>query len=135
MFGAHDQSFVVPFVVPRRGHLLKLLRYRYSTSCKAYSAEFLLRCAYSSANFECGNDLSLGFQFQVHHQSQVMSADFCLFRIDITYGWLNYQIEHHMFPDMTPLQYRKFQPLVKSICQKHKVTTVANSVVMLTDLF
>jgi hypothetical protein len=26
--------------------------YRYSTSCKAYSAEFLLRCAYSSANFE-----------------------------------------------------------------------------------
>ena len=28
--------------------------YRYSTSCKAYSAEFLLRCAYFSANFECG---------------------------------------------------------------------------------
>lgn len=75
--------------------------YRYSTSCKAYSAEFLLRCAYSSANFECGNDL-----------------------VDITYGWLNYQIEHHMFPDMTPLQYRKFQPLVKSICKKHGVMYV-----------
>lgn len=75
--------------------------YRYSTSCKAYSAEFLLRCAYSSANFECGNDL-----------------------IDITYGWLNYQIEHHMYPDMTPLQYRKFQPLVRSICKKHGVMYV-----------
>lgn len=75
--------------------------YRYSTSCKAYSAEFLLRCAYSSANFECGNDL-----------------------VDITYGWLNYQIEHHMFSDMTPLQYRKFQPLVKSICKKHGVMYV-----------
>ena len=75
--------------------------YRYSTSCKAYSAEFLLRCAYSSANFECGNDL-----------------------IDIVYGWLNYQVEHHMFPDMTPLQYRKFQPLVKSICKKHGVMYV-----------
>lgn len=75
--------------------------YRYSTSCKAYSAEFLLRCAYSSANFECGNDM-----------------------IDIIYGWLNYQIEHHMFPDMTPLQYRKFQPLVKSICKKHGVMYV-----------
>ena len=75
--------------------------YRYSTSCKAYSAEFLLRCAYSSANFECGNEL-----------------------VDIVYGWLNYQIEHHMYPDMTPLQYRKFQPLVKSICKKHGVMYV-----------
>merc|ERR1712151_1117319 len=72
--------------------------YRYSTSCKAYSAEWFLRCAYSSANFETGNDF-----------------------IDTMYGWLNYQVEHHMFPDMTPLQYRKLQPLVKSICQKHGV--------------
>eukprot|EP00439_Symbiodinium_sp_Y106_P015033 s4733_g2.t1 len=75
--------------------------YRYSTSCKAYSAEFLLRCTYSSANFETGNDL-----------------------IDTVYGWLNYQVEHHMFPDMTPLQYRKLQPLVKSICKKHNVQYV-----------
>jgi len=72
--------------------------YRYSTSCKAYSAEWFLRCAYSSANFETGSDL-----------------------VDILYGWLNYQIEHHMFPDMTPLQYRKLQPLVKSVCKKHGV--------------
>jgi len=72
--------------------------YRYSTSCKAYSAEWFLRCAYSSVNFETGSDL-----------------------VDIAYGWLNYQIEHHMFPDMTPLQYRKLQPLVKSVCKKHGV--------------
>eukprot|EP00437_Effrenium_voratum_P033236 CAMPEP_0181477974 /NCGR_PEP_ID=MMETSP1110-20121109/42498_1 /TAXON_ID=174948 /ORGANISM="Symbiodinium sp., Strain CCMP421" /LENGTH=445 /DNA_ID=CAMNT_0023603303 /DNA_START=49 /DNA_END=1383 /DNA_ORIENTATION=+ len=75
--------------------------YRYSTSCKAFSAEFFLRCAYSSANFECGNDL-----------------------VDITYGWLNYQVEHHMYPDLTPLQYRKLQPLVKSVCKKHGVMYV-----------
>lgn len=43
--------------------------------------------------------------------------------IDITYGWLNYQaflkflvgalseVEHHMFPDMTPLQ--RLQSLVR----------------------
>mmetsp|Transcript_102037 Transcript_102037/g.329136 ORF Transcript_102037/g.329136 Transcript_102037/m.329136 type:complete len:450 (+) Transcript_102037:93-1442(+) len=72
--------------------------YRYSTSCKAYSAEWFLRCSYSSVNFETGNDF-----------------------VDIFYGWLNYQIEHHMFPDMTPLQYRKLQPLVKSVCKKHGV--------------
>ncbi|CAJ1370494.1 unnamed protein product [Effrenium voratum] len=75
--------------------------YRYSTSCKAFSAEFLLRCSYSSANFECGNEL-----------------------IDIIYGWLNYQVEHHMYPDLTPLQYRKLQPLVKSVCKKHGVMYV-----------
>jgi len=72
--------------------------YRYDTSCKAYSAEWFCRCAYSSANFETGNDF-----------------------IDGMYGWLNYQVEHHMFPDMTPLQYRKLQPLMKSLCKKHGV--------------
>jgi len=75
--------------------------YRYETSCKAYSAEWFCRCAHSSANFECGNDF-----------------------IDSMYGWLNYQIEHHMFPDMTPLQYRKLQPLMKSVCKKHGVLYV-----------
>merc|ERR1719356_1194998 len=75
--------------------------YRYETSCKSYSAEWFCRCAHSSVNFECGNDF-----------------------IDSMYGWLNYQIEHHMFPDMTPLQYRKLQPLVKSVCRKHGVMYV-----------
>jgi len=70
--------------------------YRYSTPCKPYSAEWYLRCAYSSSNFECGTEL-----------------------VDILYGWLNYQAEHHMFPDMTPLQYRKLQPLIKSVFAKH----------------
>lgn len=75
--------------------------YRYDTSCKAYTAEWFCRCAHSSVNFECGNDL-----------------------IDSVYGWLNYQIEHHMFPDMSLLQYRKLQPLIKSICKKHGVLYV-----------
>jgi fatty acid desaturase len=75
--------------------------YRYSSSVKPYSAEWFLRCAYSSANFETGSEL-----------------------VDVLYGWLNYQIEHHMFPDMTPLQYRKLQPLMKSVCQKHGVQYV-----------
>lgn len=80
--------------------------YRYSTSCKAYSAEWFLRCAYSSVNFETGNDL-----------------------IDGVYGWLNYQIEHHMFPDMTPLQYRKLQPLIRSVCKKHGVQYVQQNAI------
>jgi fatty acid desaturase len=88
---AHSFCIIVP------NHCGKDL-YHYQTPCTSYSAEFLLRCIYSSANFETGSDL-----------------------VDIPYGWLNYQVEHHMFPDMTPLQYRKLQPLVKSICKKHGV--------------
>lgn len=72
--------------------------FRFSTSCQGGTAEFLLRCSYAGVNFECGNDF-----------------------IDIMYGWLNYQIEHHMFPDMTHLQYRKLQPLVKEVCRRHNV--------------
>lgn len=83
--------------------------YRYETSCKAYSAEWFLRCAYSSANFETGTDF-----------------------VDCMYGWLNYQIEHHMFPDMTPLQYRKLQPLIKSVCQKHGVLYVQQNALLRT---
>jgi fatty acid desaturase len=85
------------FVIVAPNHCGKDL-YHYQTPCASYSAEFFLRCIYSSANFETGHDL-----------------------VDIPYGWLNYQVEHHMFPTMTPLQYRKFQPLVKSICKKHGV--------------
>jgi fatty acid desaturase len=85
------------FLVIAPNHCGKDL-YHYQTPCNSYSAEFFLRCIYSSANFETGTDL-----------------------VDIPYGWLNYQVEHHMFPNMTPLQYRKLQPLVKSICKKHGV--------------
>jgi len=83
--------------------------YRYETSCKAYSAEWFLRCAYSSANFETGTDF-----------------------VDCVYGFLNYQIEHHMFPDKTPLQYRRLQPLIKSVCQKHGVMYVQQNALLRT---
>ena len=66
--------------------------YRLSTSCTAHGPEFLLRCSYAGVNFETGTVF-----------------------IDIMYGWLNYQIEHHMFPDMTHLQYRKLQPMVRAV--------------------
>jgi fatty acid desaturase len=85
------------FVVIAPNHCGRDL-FHYQSPCTSYSAEFFLRCIYSSANFETGCDL-----------------------VDIPYGWLNYQVEHHMFPAMTPMQYRKLQPLVKSICKRHGV--------------
>ena len=40
---------------------------------------------------------------------------------EFVFGGLNYQIEHHLFPDLPPLKYREFQPQVKAICAQYGV--------------
>jgi fatty acid desaturase len=47
---------------------------------------------------------------------------------DFLHGWLNYQIEHHVWPDLTMLQYRKAQPRLKALCEKHGIPYVQESV-------
>ena len=37
---------------------------------------------------------------------------------DFLHGWLNYQIEHHLWPAMPISQYQKLQPKVKALCEK-----------------
>jgi len=49
--------------------------YRFETPVKVKSDEFYLRVVIGSANFKTGLDAN-----------------------DFMHGWLNYQIEHHMFP-------------------------------------
>jgi fatty acid desaturase len=48
--------------------------------------------------------------------------------IDFWHGWLNYQIEHHVWPDLSMLQYRKAAPQLKAICAKYGVPYVQESV-------
>ncbi|CAA6815734.1 MAG: POSSIBLE LINOLEOYL-CoA DESATURASE (DELTA(6)-DESATURASE) [uncultured Sulfurovum sp.] len=60
--------------------------------------EFYLRQIMGSVNYNTGGDLR-----------------------DFSHGWLNYQIEHHLFPNLPLRQYQKMQPLVKEICQKHNI--------------
>lgn len=79
--------------------------YRFTTSVKPRSGEFYLRQIISSTNYTAGNDW-----------------------IDFFHGWLNYQIEHHLFPDLTLLSYRKAMPLVKEICKKHQIPYIQESV-------
>jgi fatty acid desaturase len=67
--------------------------------------EFYLRQILGSVNFACGDDLT-----------------------DFLHGWLNYQIEHHLWPDMTMLQYQQLQPRVKELCAKHNIPYVQQSV-------
>ncbi len=47
---------------------------------------------------------------------------------DYAHLWLNYQVEHHLFPDMPMLQYRKVQPKVKALCEKYGLPYVQESV-------
>jgi fatty acid desaturase len=68
-------------------------------------ADFYLRQVLGSTNYRCGGDL-----------------------VDIMHGWLNYQIEHHLWPDMSLLQYRRAQPKVREICERHGVPYVQESV-------
>jgi fatty acid desaturase len=60
--------------------------------------EFYLRQIMGSVNYNTGSDF-----------------------IDFGHGWLNYQIEHHLFPALPLSQYQKMQPIVKEICKKHNL--------------
>ena len=71
--------------------------YQFSEPHKS-QGEFYLRQIMGSVNYNTGTDL-----------------------IDFTHGFLNYQIEHHLFPN-TPQSYQqKMQPLVKEVCRKHNI--------------
>ncbi|MBM4376678.1 MAG: fatty acid desaturase [Deltaproteobacteria bacterium] len=48
--------------------------------------------------------------------------------VDYLQLWLNYQIEHHVFPDVPMLAYRRVQPRVKALCEKYGVPYVQESV-------
>ena len=47
---------------------------------------------------------------------------------DFWYGWLNYQIEHHLWPDLPLSQYQKVQPQVLALCKKHNIPYCQESV-------
>ena len=85
---------------PRRRRHLPL-----RTETKPRSDDFYLRAVIGSANFRTGGDVN-----------------------DFFHGWLNYQIEHHMFPDISMKQYQIAQPKIKAICEKHGVPYVQESV-------
>ena len=72
--------------------------YRWKTHATPLSGAFYIRAIVSSANYSAGNDY-----------------------IDVIYGWLNYQIEHHCFPKLSMLSYQKAMPQVKALAKKHGI--------------
>jgi fatty acid desaturase len=64
-------------------------------------AEFYVRQVLGSVNFSTGGNVR-----------------------DFFHGFLNYQIEHHLWPDLPPRVYQKLQPKVRAVCEKHGVPYV-----------
>jgi fatty acid desaturase len=60
--------------------------------------EYYLRQILGSTNFTTGTD-----------------------SVDFVHGWLNYQIEHHLWPDIPLSRYQIAQPKVKAVCEKHGI--------------
>ena len=79
--------------------------YRFRHPCRPFSGSFYLRQVVSSVDFAYGNDV-----------------------VDLLHGWLNYQIEHHLWPNLSMRTYQKAAPLVKEICEKHGIPYVHQSV-------
>ncbi len=71
--------------------------YRFDEPHKS-QGEFYLRQIMGSVNYNTGSDI-----------------------IDFAHGWLNYQIEHHLFPNLPLSQYQKMQPVVKEVCSKYNL--------------
>jgi fatty acid desaturase len=91
-FFANLHSFLV--IVPN--HSAEDI-YMFSEPHKS-TGEFYLRQIMGSVNYNTGSDW-----------------------IDFLHGFLNYQVEHHLFPNMPLSYYQKMQPIVKEICQKHNL--------------
>jgi fatty acid desaturase len=68
-------------------------------------AEFFWRQVVGSVNYRTGGDVN-----------------------DWLHMWLNYQIEHHLFPDVPIAALQRAQPRVKALCEKHGVPYAQQSV-------
>jgi fatty acid desaturase len=47
---------------------------------------------------------------------------------DFAHGYLNYQIEQHVWPDMSMLQYQKAAPKLKAFCDQYGVPYIKDNV-------
>jgi fatty acid desaturase len=79
--------------------------WRFGGPVRGGRGEFYVRQIVGSANYRCGGDGN-----------------------DLLHGWLNYQIEHHVWPDLTLRQYQRAQPRLKSLCAQYGIPYAQESV-------
>lgn len=91
--------------------------YRFDRPAVPNSAEFALRQVLASANYRTGGGRLGG-------RGTGNRADL----VDAFHGWLNYQVEHHLWPTLSMLSYQRAQPRLEAICAKHGVLYIQESV-------
>ena len=78
--------------------------------------EFYVNQVLGSANYRCGGEL-----------------------LDYSQMWLNYQIEHHLLPNLPMSTYRTIQPKVKILCERYRIPYIQDNVFKrfksLSDIF
>jgi len=79
--------------------------YRFRDGCRPFSGSFYLRQVLASVDFAMGDNVT-----------------------DFMHGWLNYQIEHHLWPNLSMLSYQKAAPMVREVCAKHGVPYIKENV-------
>lgn len=79
--------------------------YRFHEGCRPFSGSFFVRQVTASVDYNYGSDL-----------------------VDFMHGYLNYQIEHHLWPSLSMRSYQKGAPLVKDICKKYGIPYVQENV-------
>mmetsp|Transcript_26112 Transcript_26112/g.37450 ORF Transcript_26112/g.37450 Transcript_26112/m.37450 type:complete len:441 (+) Transcript_26112:148-1470(+) len=83
--------------------------YRFRYGCRPFSGSFFLRQVIASVDFRMGTDT-----------------------IDFLHGFLNYQIEHHLWPNLSMLSYQRSAPLVREICDKYGIPYIQENVFLRT---
>ena len=79
--------------------------YRFRDPCRPFSGSFFLRQVLASVDMSYGNDV-----------------------VDFLHGWLNYQIEHHLWPNLSMLKYQQCAPRVQEICNQYGVPYIKENV-------
>lgn len=79
--------------------------YTFEDAVKPKTPSFYVRQVIGSVNYKAGSD-----------------------PIDFLHGFLNYQVEHHVWPDLSMLQYQRGAPRLKAICKKYGVPYIQESV-------
>jgi len=95
--------------------------YKFENSCTPRSGTFYMRAVTSSANFRTSNGVDKDGNARKVHGFRADVNDFF-------HGWLNYQVEHHAFPQLSMLSYQKAAPRMRAICDKYGVPYVQQNV-------
>jgi len=120
LFLADVVSNIHSFIIIATNHAGDDL-YKFENSVAPKSGSFFMRAVTSGVNFRTANGYDKDGNARAVHGNTADMNDFM-------HGWLNYQIEHHVWPQLSMLSYQKAAPEMKAICAKYGVPYVQQNV-------